>query len=411
MIGAIILIFVLYGITQPLNAALKRRFPFLSVQILNSLFWYHVLFWLIYYIYATFNPSDSVSYYHRSSNLDIAQWIARYGPSTSFIDFFAFPFTGLLGFSFEMTMLLFSWFGFLGFVCFYIVFKENVRLKHQLYGYDIITILMFLPNMHFWTSSVGKGSLIFMGLGLATLGLSKVSKRKLILIVGLALVYHVRPHVFLFMLIGILVGFFTGRKVPFAYKAMIVGGGAIAMVLMYNTILTTMGLDSENAMESFEDMTGRRALALADAGSGVDISNYPLVLKLFTFWFRPLFFDAPGILGLFVSVENLIYLLLAAKLFDKKFIPYFLKSSAIVKTCTVVFITSSIALSTAMSNLGIIIRQKSMVMYFFFFVIISFLEYKKQLFLARKKKRLERMQKLNADLASEDDIGLPITNT
>jgi hypothetical protein len=409
VIGAIILIFVLYGITQPLITSIKRKHPFLSLKVLNGLFWYHTLFWLIYYTYASFNASDSWSYYSRSSNLDFEKWLARYGTSTPFVDFFAFPFTSVLGFSFEMSMLLFAWLGFLGFVCFYIVFKENVRLKHKLFGYDIISILMFLPNMHFWTASLGKGSLIFFGLGLATLGLSRVAARKLTLIAGMAVVYHVRPHVFLFMLVGILVGFFTGRKVPVMYKIMIIVGGAIALVLMYNTILTTVGLDTENTLESFDKLTGTRAASLADAGSGVDISNYPLVLKLFTFWFRPLFFDAPGVLGLFVSAENLVYLLLVVKLFDRAFISYLLKGSALVKTCVVVFLTASIALSAAMSNLGIIIRQKSMVMYFLFFLVISFLEFKKQTLLLKKKKRLERLSKLNSDDTWGDGKGVSLT--
>ena len=87
--------------------------------------------------------------------------------------------------------------------------------KHKIQGVDLITLFIFLPNMHYWTASLGKGAIIFMGLAMATYGLSKVKGRKLALIIGMVLVYHVRPHVFLFMLVGIVVGLFTGRqKIP-----------------------------------------------------------------------------------------------------------------------------------------------------------------------------------------------------
>src|SRR5690606_5316339 len=163
-------------------------------------------------------------------------------------------------------------------------------------------------------------------------------------------------------------------------KSLIYVGLIGSLLLVQDTILEVAGLnESENLIEDFGDFSGGRADELAKAGSGVDMSSYPLILKLFTFWFRPLFLDATGILGLFVSLENLFYLLLVYKLFDKQFINFFKQSSSLVKMSAFIFLSSSIALSFVMSNLGIVIRQKSMVMYFLFFVILSFLSYKENL--------------------------------
>ncbi|RYD56718.1 MAG: hypothetical protein EOP56_11535 [Sphingobacteriales bacterium] len=309
-----------------------------------------------------------------------------------------------------MAMMIFAWLGYWGFVFFYIFFRDNIKYSHKLKGYDVLTLVMFLPNMHFWTVSLGKGSIIFFGLGLATYGLSRITKRKLAMIAGLAVVYHVRPHVFLFMVAGIVIGFFTGRqKVPLYQKILVLGGGVLGMFLLYDKILGFAGVDSENVVESFEAMTSHRANELSQSGSGVDTSNYPLVFKLFTFWFRPLFVDAPGLLGLFVSAENLIYVMLTARLFDKKFLPFFVKSDALVKSSLVIFVASSIALSTTMANLGIIIRQKSMVMYFFFFLIMSFMDHKRGLLEEKKKKKLA-VQQLRAK-ALEAALPPPATST
>ncbi len=136
-------------------------------------------------------------------------------------------------------------------------------------------------------------------------------------------------------------------------------------------------LDSENLFQSFDDLSSHRSVELAKAGSGIDISGYPLPLKLFTFWFRPLFVDAPGPIGIIVSFENLFYLWLASSAFSPGFFKFMSKASALVKTSAVAFLATSVALSGTLSNLGIIIRQKSMVMYFFLFILIMFMDYKK----------------------------------
>jgi hypothetical protein len=328
-------------------------------------------------------------------------WSEAYQTGTHFIDFIGYPFVHFLGFSYEMMMILFSWFGYLGFVYFYMFLKDGIKFRHSLYGYEILSLLLFLPNMHFWTASFGKGSFIFLGLGLVAYGMANILRRKLPLLLGLLLVYHVRPHVFLFMAIGIIFGFVTGRqKIPTYQKILVFLGCFLACVFLYDKILSFANLDSENVIDSFQQFSTTRSYELSkSAGSGLDTSNYPLWLKLITFWFRPLFFDAPGILGIIVSFENLLYLAIASALLKKSFFKFIRKSSAVVKSSLVIFIVSSIALSSTMSNLGIIIRQKSMVMYFFFYVILAFMDYEKMQVYIKKKKILERKKKLEQQVS------------
>lgn len=334
-------------------------------------------------------------YFFRTSQV-YSSWFEAYETGTHFVDFIGYPFVRFLGFSYEMMMVLFAWFGYLGFIYFYMFMKEHLRFKHTLYGYDIVSILFFLPNMHFWTGSFGKGSFIFFSLGLVAYGMSNIIKRKVPLLIGLLLVYHIRPHVFLFMAIGIIFGFITGRqKIPTYQKVLVFAGCLIACLVLYNKILSFAKLDSENVVESFQQFSTTRSYELSkSAGSGLDTSNYPLWLKLLTFWFRPLFFDAPGVLGIIVSFENLLYLIIASSLLKKSFFKFLQKGSAVVKSSLVIFIVSSIALSSTMSNLGIIIRQKSMVMYFFFFVILSFMDYEKMQVYIKKKRKAERKKRL-----------------
>jgi hypothetical protein len=344
---------------------------------MNKLFWYHTLFWLIYYVYALYNSSDSKGYYFGSAYTPYP-WLDLYETGTPFIKFLAYPFTKTLGFSYESAMFLFAWFGYLGFLYFYAFFMENSRVSVKFWGYELITLLLFLPNMHYWTASLGKGSLIFLGLGMFAYAMRFPYKRLFPLILGSMIVYHIRPHMFLFLGFGAAFGYFTGRdKVPMYQKILVSLAFVGAIAVFYDKFIGVANLDEEDLVGSFEDFTSNRAFELGKSGSGMDINSYPLPLKLFTFWFRPLFVDAPGALGIISSFENLFYLLLTVKLFDKDFIGYLRNSDSLVKMSITIFLGTSVALSFVMANLGIALRQKSMVMYFLFFVIVAFLEYKK----------------------------------
>jgi hypothetical protein len=162
MLGGILVIILTGIISFTIIDGLKARFPFIDQQLLKRLFFYHLLLSLAYYGYVLFNPSDSKGYYSnilRDFRGD--SWFSFYGTSTPFIEFIGYPFIKYLGFSYEAAMALFSFFGFLGFIYFYIFFRENIRFKHQFFKYDLLTIIFFLPNLHFWSGSFGKGSLIF----------------------------------------------------------------------------------------------------------------------------------------------------------------------------------------------------------------------------------------------------------
>ena len=408
MIGGILILVLFFVASIPVLQVIKKRLPWFKVGMMKNLYWFHMLFALVYYVFAMFSRSDSQDYYLRPQT-EYADWFSAYGTGTPFIDFVSFPFINYLGFSYEMMMVLYAWMGYWGFVCFYIYFKENIKYKHKLWGMDLIGLVIFLPNMHFWTVSLGKGSIIFLGLGLVMFGLSQLKSRKIQLICGLLIIYHVRPHIFLFMAVGIVVGLFTGRqKVPLYQKILVFGGSMAAMVLLFDQIMAFSKLDSDNLVQSFNQFSAVRSYELSkSAGSGIDISNYPVWLKLFTFWFRPLFVDSPGAMGLVVSFENMLYLFLTGKLFQKGFIKFLRTGSALLKTTAVSFLATSLALSSTMSNMGIIIRQKSMIMYFLLFVIISFLDYKKHLQVMKKERLLLRR---NAPAPVAGKLKLAVSN-
>lgn len=401
MLGGIVLILFFAVCNQALFNLFKKNHKWFSKSLMNKLYFYHVFFIGVYYTYASFNPSDSKKYFLRPQ-IEQLNWGDFFGTSTTFIDFMSYPFINGLGFSYEMMMVLYGYLGFLGFVYAYMFFRESIPIKITVFKYfDFLTLILFLPNMHFWTASLGKGAPIFMGLMLFAYAIKDPKGRLFTLILSSALIYFIRPHVFLFVAVGTVLGYMTGKeKIAFWKKLLVyvvlIGG----LVLVQDQILAMAGLeDSENLVTDFESFSDTRSEGLNSSGSGVEIADYSLPLKLFTFWFRPLFFDAPGILGLIVSVENFIYLLLFFKILKKDFISFLRKSPVAVKMSLVIFFLSSFALTFVMSNLGIIMRQKSMVMYFLFFVIYYYLaqkKYDKILKLKKRKLLIKRTQAVSA---------------
>ena len=391
MIGAIVLILFLFAINQGLFSSFSKTHKWLSKKLMNTLYLYHLFFFGVYYTYALFNNSDSKLYYTRPQYGD--SWLEYFGTSTTFIDFMTWPFINVLGFSYEMMMVLFAWFGYIGFVYAYLFFRENIPIKMKVFNIDFLILVLFLPNMHFWTASLGKGAPIFMSLMMFAYAIKDPKKRWGILIAASIITYYIRPHVFLFVAAGTVLGYMTGKEKIAFWKKMLVYVGMIgSLIMVQDTILGMAGLnESENLVEGFDQFSTERGGELAKSGSGVDMADYPLPVKLFTFWFRPLFFDAPGMLGLIVSVENLIYLLLFFKILKGDFIKFIKKSPITVKMSLTTFFLASLAMAFVMSNLGIIMRQKSMVMYFLFFVIYYYLAQKKYDKIIKLKRHREKI--------------------
>ena len=386
MIDFVIVFIILLVANQTLFKSLSNKFSFFDKKLMNKLFLYHLLFFIIYFTYATFNASDSKVYYYDAQRFE-GDFVDLFTSGTRFI-LFVTTLLVKMGFSYLSLMFIFSWAGYIGFVFAYLFFRENIIINVTVFKkYDLLNLLLFLPNMHFWTASLGKGSLIFMGLMIFIYALRFPQKRIVALLIGGFFVYMIRPHVMLFVLVGIMVGILTGRsRIGVGVKFLVLLVSVGFLYLAQNSILGVANLEgSENVFADFDQFASDQSRRLLSTDSGVDMSNYPLPFKFFTFWFRPLFVDSPGLLGIFSSAENLIYLLLFAKIANRRFLRFIIKAPYLVKTSLIIFVLTSFALTFVMANLGIIMRQKSMVMYFGFFVIYYFLANEKYQIMKKNK--------------------------
>jgi hypothetical protein len=233
---------------------------------------------------------------------------------------------------------------------------------------------MLLPNCHFWSSSLGKGPIILLGVALLVYGLSRPQQRIFALVLASLLIYHIRPHIFFIFLIAIALGYtFSSRRTGWLPRIALVGVSVFILFNIYEDIIQITGLEDESALDPF---ISHRAYELTKATSGIDIANYNLVEKLFAFVFRPLFFDAPGLLGVIVSFENAVYLLLFAELAKPTSWRYLINADPLTKLSLLAFFAVALPLAQISGNLGLAIRQKSQVMLLILFVIIKIKEEK-----------------------------------
>jgi hypothetical protein len=372
---------------------LQQRHAVLNKQFILVLFFYHSVLAVAYYIYALNNPSDSIAFFKRAEVSAFGDsWLEYFGVGTQFIYFISYSLIHHFGFTYESCMVFFSWLGYLGFLFFYIFIKERVRSNPKMFVYSSVAILFLLPNLHFWSSSLGKGSLIFFGFGLFFFSLNRPGKRFWGLLLGGWIIFQIRPHIFYVILIAIAVAYtFSTKGVVIGYRILILLIASFLLYFIYEDILRFTGLETESIIDP---VISHRASELSKATSGIDINAYTIPEKLFAFWFRPLFFDAPGTLGLIVSFENLFYLIFFARLLRPNGISFLLKSDAVIKTCLITFVGVSFALAQISGNLGLAMRQKSQVMILMLFVIVKFMDDQK----IEKIKRAFAMKRQRARL-------------
>jgi hypothetical protein len=350
-----------------------------------GLFFYHCVFAIVYYLYALSKPSDSKAYFRISSSgmprgdarisPDMYGWFDFYGTGTTFIDFLAYPFPYLLGFSYEASMLLFSFFGFVGFFFFYLLLAERTVYRHKFLGIDLIVLIFFFPIAHFYSASLGKGSVVLAGMGMLFYGLNNMRDRLLILTIGAMIVLHIRPHIMGALMGAAVAGAIISSKgLKLWQKIAIVLISALGTVPLLELAFGAAGIE-ELEVDAVLGAAEKRAEDHLSANSAVDIGNYSQPMILFTFLFRPLFIDSPNAMGLVVSCENLLYLVLFLRIFSMTFVRYFVQASWLIKTSFIAFFVISLALAQFSSNLGLATRQKTQVTYLFFMVLLSYSDY------------------------------------
>jgi hypothetical protein len=225
---------------------------------------------------------------------------------------------------------------------------------------QLATLIVFLPSVSFWSSAIGKDALSFMAAGLALWSAQDLRRRSWVMFLGIATMLLVRPHIASLMVLALAVAMTIRPGVSMVRRITVgvVAVGAALMVIPF--AMDYSGLGSDADVSDFESYVELRQGYNMTGGGAIDISAMPLPLKLFTYLFRPLPFEASSITALAASIDNVVLMVLVllgarALLLGRK------PADTASRTFMWFYAISAwIILALATSNMGISLRQKWM---------------------------------------------------
>lgn len=308
------------------------------------------------------NSAADAKYYY-SESMSITDWGLSYlSNGTSFIVFLNYMLVQWFQLSFLGCFLVFSFISYLGCLK---LFEVIIDLTDR--NYNISYLLLLLIGTHFWTVSLGKDSLMFYSMCCLCYNIY-FDKPKSHYILPLLLIGFIRLHVLIFVLAGGGVSYvFTNSKIKIQTKFIFAGLVSGILYFLIPIFLTKMEVnniaEAENKMQASINSNVK-------GGAGIDLKDSNLIVKWFSYMFRPFVFEARNPMFLLSALENLVWLyifyIIIKNLIKNKTRNYKVWSYI----CIIVVCTLPLAYSLA--NFGISMRQKIMIYPFFislFFIL------------------------------------------
>lgn len=224
-------------------------------------------------------------------------------------------------------------------------------------------IILLLPGLSFWSAAIGKDALTFFAACLAAWASMDLIRRYPGMILAVLVMLVARPHMAAILLIALsATTLISGRGSVMTRVFFLL---AIFPTAVYLGIfaLNYVGLRDGVNIEIIANFIEERQRLNTEGGLGIDIESMSVPVRVFTYLYRPLFFDGGALLGLVVSIESLILLTLSMAAAYQWLIRRESALPAYSWWFSVIFVLMSwFILGNTTANLGIAMRQKWMFM-------------------------------------------------
>jgi hypothetical protein len=361
---------------------------------LHYLLFYHVFFSVFFTWYIINFGGDSRGYWLMSMEQVVMRgnvtWFSYFGEGTTFILWLCYIPSKIFGLSYLTGNILFGALGFIGIRYLFVMTADLFPTNHEVFGIPLFPIVFYFLNLHFWSAGVGKDAIAFWGIAWFLFAIQKYQSRWWQAVIALFFVYMARPHMGQALITGAGIAILLGSEVKTVYKIILGGGAMVAAVYLSTFTLEVLRID-EFSLESMTQFADSKVgnLNTSNVGSGVDISSYSIPMKLFTYMFRPLFFDAHNFVAFFSSFENLLYLWLSLFIY-RNWTPEAIRDMPLfIKAGMITFIPVTIAFMNSLSNLGIVMRMKNMTMIYFLLFCFFLISYNKKLRIQRAQEKMK----------------------
>lgn len=352
-----------------------RGFASWEEALVQVLCGYHMLFSGVFTWYLSENGGDAPRYWAllADTSQHPVDWMDYWGHGTFFLQWLHYLPSKILGLDFWFGNVLYAGISWLGIREIFGLIRPYIAAS----GHRLLRVsgwlILFLPNLHFWSSGVGKEAWLLIGMALVLKGFLSIRKNWLLTLIGVLLAFWVRPAFgivlgavsFVFMLIGR--DFGLKNKIAVAVFGLLVGSlGIWKLSVMMHLEEISMSEIFRFSASQFDFLAGFQA------NSEIPMSDYNWWQRLWALLFRPGIWEASDFWNIAAAFENLVGLLvtisgLLALIFVPRYeifgsLPRFLVFSLIV--C----LGMSVVYGLTLNNLGIIMRMKSTYMIFWYFL-------------------------------------------
>lgn len=258
----------------------------------------HIAAAVFAYRYSFSAASDSTAYYLDPYNQGVGSW----GLGTIFVIKICHLLKTGLGASYLDCFLLFQTFGFAGLMILARLFVEiEGRLgvpEHRGYW-----LLLFLPSANYWTASIGKDAPVFFGISLCLWAAMDLRPRVVAFCISLIVLVAFRAHVALMAATALAAASIFGSSLTLGRKAALAAVGIIGIAVTAGAVQSSIGVNAAS-LSSMSDFFEQQSDIYSTVGGTTSIGDASFPLKVVSLLFRPLFFDAHGVMGIIASAEN-----------------------------------------------------------------------------------------------------------
>ncbi len=327
-----------------------------EIKCFNLYLW-HSLFTVAHYLWVVNGRGDIIGTYINSLDIGFTTPYLATFTITKFYSFFSY----ILRFSFFTTFLVVNIIGTNGLMIIEYFYKKYSKAFPKFLK-NICSLFVWLPALNFWTC-IGKDAIMFLSILLITFSLERFKNRLYLLVPALVFATLLRSYITIVIIISIFFSTASSKgdlnntkKILLFFIALI--GSYLALPLINNYLF---GGNFQN-LASIASRQDYYTNVTSIGTYAIDPTSNP-IWKIFSYNFRPLFYDAYSIVGLCLSIDSAILLiifsyLLVLSIKIKRL--FYIFSNQFLVFCSSSSIIIGLSLSLTTSNLGIASRHKWM---------------------------------------------------
>lgn len=335
-------------------ASVRLTLPKLTFSIF--LLVYHIGTTILAYSYAQNHIADSALYYYDYWHFAGKPW---WSLSTVFVIHLTLFLKDFLGASYLDCFLIYQTIGFWGIMILMRIFEE-IHQKLLMPDSTFSKYLLCLPTIQYWTSAIGKDSILFFAMALCMWSALRFSNRSIRFCIAIFVMVLVRAHIAVVVVASLVIaatfyrGFRLGRRVALLIPAIgaLVGLGVV--------VQSSIGINLSDA-GSIATFLEERTVVVAGAAGNTSLTGDSFFVRLVSLLFRPMFYDARNFLGIIASVENLLLLsLFIYGIIRWREVVELYRKIFFIRFALVVTLALILLLALVNYNVGLGLRQRAM---------------------------------------------------